>query len=380
MAKVINIKQNPQRYTQLTDSWQISASPSIRPVSFKKGQSVSNLKPVLSVDGIIVKAGEWFLCSPATLAALQQSRNPHYAIESNGPIGVKTKSVVIGKTIRMIEIDITKLKEIGDNLDFGNRKASVSYVDYIYEGDTQDGVPINLIRQIDYTLNPTITRPSDKFGLHSMELGDDDTVYSIAALNTATKQSDGTLDKTKLELFLKNLQNRITVLRRDFNMIKDVFYNGTLPDSQVTIDFQQVADSGVNSNRNEEPPVLFKYTTLAEVVEAPVSTPASGSTETGTNGATNGEPATQAAPVIKKLKMRKQHALTRNSIPVFEKDFSNGDKGKRIKYIREGDIFYGYFIKDLSGGRRQWAVYEQDKKTFIGYGDADSNDYVDEEE
>ena len=379
MAKIINISQNPQRYNQRANDWQISASPSITPLTINKGLSLSGIKPVLEVDSIIVKAGDWFLCSPATLDALQKSRNPHYSIESNGPIPVGNKSVVIGKTVKVVNIDISKLQSVGEELDFANRKAAVSYVDYIYEGEEVEGVPLNLIRQINYTLNPTITRPSDKFGLHSMELGDDDTVYSIAALNTATKQEDGSLDKTKLETFLKNLKNRLTILRNDFNMIKDVFYNGILPQSQVTIDIETVADSGVSSKREEEPPVLFKYTTLAEVVEAPVSTPPSDTTGTGgtTSGPSNGEPATQAAPEIKKLQMRAQGGFKNNNIPVYEKDFSKGDRGRKIKTIKEGNIFWGYFIKDHDGGK-QWAVYEEDKKTFIGYGKADSNDYVDE--
>ena len=384
MAKIININQNPQRYNQRANDWQISASPSITPLTIKKGISLSGLKPVLEVDGVIVKAGDWFLCSPSTLDAIGKSNNPHYSIESNGPVRVRDKSVVIGKTIRMISIDISKLKSVGEELDFANRKAAVSYVDYIYEGEEIEGVPLNLIRQINYTLNPTISRPSDKFGLHSMELGDDTTVYSIEKLNTETKQADGTLDKSKLETFLKNLQNRLIILRNDFNMIKDVFYNGTLPESQVTIDFDQVAKPGVDSGPNEEPPVLFKYTQLAAVVESPVSTPVSGSTPAGTpttGGETpspgNGDPATPSLPPVIHLRMRKKRDLRANTIPVWTNDPSVGDKGPRKKIIKEGNDFWGHFLKDWEHGQKIWAVYEADKTTLIGYGVADKNDFVD---
>jgi hypothetical protein len=385
MAKLIPITQNPERYSQRDNEWVISASPNIRPLTISKGIGLDGLKPLLEVDGIIVKADEWYLCSQTTLNYLRDSNNPHYAIEANGPISVKGKSVTMGKTIRMLEIDVDKLKDNAESLDFQNRKAAVSYVDYIFEGDTVDGVPQNLIRQINYTLNPTISRPSDKFGLHSMELGDETTVYSIDKLNTETKQSDGTLDKNKLETFLKNLQNRLIVLRNDFNMIKDVFYNGTFPDTKVTIDREEVAVSGVSEGPESEPPVTFKYTRLAAVEEAPISTPASGSTttagDTPTGGETppppEGQPAQPPLPPVIGLRMRKKRDLKRNTIPVWTNDPTIGDKGARKRVIKEGDTFFGYLFKDWEHGQKVWAVYEADKTTLIGYGVADRNDFVD---
>ncbi len=379
MAKIIPILQNPQRYTQQTDRWVISASPNISPITIQKGISIGNLKPLLEVDGIIVKADEWYLCSQKTIDALQTSNNPHYAIETNGPIKVKDKEVSIGKSIKIIEIDVDKLKDTSEGLDFQNRKAAVAYVDYIFEGDTQDGVPVNLIRQINYTLNPTIERPVDKYGLHSFQLGDDTTIYSIDKLNTETKQSDGTLDKAKLETFLGNLQNRLVVLRNDFNMIKDVFYNGTFPDSQVTIDFEKVAVPGVSDTANEEPPVVFKYTQLAQVVETPLTSTGSVNTNTTTTEPgtpTPGEPATPTPPIIQ-LRMRKKRDLKANRIGVYEGDPTAGGRGALKRIIKEGDTFWGYFFKDWEHGNKIWAVYEADKTTLIGYGIADRNDFVD---
>jgi hypothetical protein len=333
------------------------------------------------VDGIIVKADDWYLCSQNTIDALQSSNNPHYAIETNGPIKVKDKEVSMGKSIKIIEIDVDKLKKDAEGLDFQNRKAAVAYVDYIFEGDTQDGVPVNLIRQINYTLNPTIERPVDKYGLHSFQLGDDTTIYSIDKLNTETKQSDGTLDKAKLETFLSNLQNRLVVLRNDFNMIKDVFYNGTFPDSQVTIDFEKVAVSGVSDTVNEEPPVVFKYTQLAQVVETPLTSTGSVNTNTTTTteptAPTPGDPATPPTPPIIQLRMRKKRDLRNNTIPVWTNDPTVGDKGARKRLIKEGDTFWGYFFKDWEHGQKVWVVYEADKTTIVGWGVADRNDFVD---
>jgi hypothetical protein len=382
MAKKISIRQNPQRYTQRDNEWVISASPSVSPLTIKKGIRLEGLKPLLQVDGIIVKANDWYLCSQKTIDALQSSNNPHYAIETNGPISVKGKGVNMGKSVKIIEVNVDKLKNEAEALDFQNRKAAVSYVDYIFEGDTQDGVPVNLIRQINYTLNPTIDRPSDKFGLHSLQLGDDSTVYSIAQLNTETKQADGTLDKGKLETFLKNLQNRLVVLRNDFNMIKDVFYNGTFPDSLVTIDLEQIAVPGVSEGPESEPPVTFKYTQLAAVVESTVSTPVSGSTTA--SGSTSTElppassgPAQSPTPPVIQLRMRKKRDLKANRIGVYEGDPTAGSRGALKRIIKEGDIFWGYLFKDWEHGQKIWAVYEADKTTLIGWGIADKNDFVD---
>ena len=384
MAKTIPISQNPQRYTQLDTEWRIQASPSISPLIIKKGVSLSELKPVLGVDGIIVKAGDWYMVSKPTLDALQASGNPHYSIETNGPVVVKGKSISIGKTVKMIEISVDKLKGIGDDLDIKNRKAGVASVEYIYEGERKEGIPLNLIRQIDYTLNPDISRPEDKWELHSLQLGDDTTVYSIEALNSSTRQSDGSLDKAKLQTFLTNIGNRLAVMRGDFNMIKDVFYNGTFPDSLVSIPFQKVAST---ISEEEEFPQVFKYTQTATIVSTPATSPlpgspaaqASGSMSGGndTNPPAGGDPATPPTPPIIHLKMRKKRDGRANTIPVWTNDPSVGDKGPKKKTIKEGNEFWGYFLKDWEHGHKIWAVYEADKTTLIGYGDADRNDFVD---
>ena len=199
---------------------------------------------------------------------------------------------------------------------------------------------------------------------------------------------DGSLDKAKLEDFLKNLQPRLVVLRNDFNMIKDVFYNGTFPDTKVTIDREEVAVPGVSEGPESEPPVTFKYTQLVAVEEAPISTPASGSTPTPgatpTGGETtpppppaDGAPATPPLPPVIQLKMRKKRDLKTNRIGVYENDPTVTRRGKMKKLIKEGDVFMGYFLKDWEHGQKIWAVYEADKTTLIGYGIADKNDFVD---
>jgi hypothetical protein len=387
MATEILISQNPQRYTQLESEWRIQAAPNISPLTISKGVFPISLSPVLLVDGIIVKAGDWYMVSQATLDALQSSGNPHYAIETNGPIVWRGKEIPMGKTIKMIEISIDKLRDIGEQLDIKNRKAGVSSVDYIYEGPTADRViPRNLVDQINYTLLESVERPVDKWEIAGLDLGDE-TVYSIQALNSSTRQEDGSLDKGKLNTFITNIGNRLSILQTDFNMIKDVFYNGTFPESKVDIPFQKVAST---ISEEDEFPQVFKYTQTATIVETPATAPLPGSpaaqpptppTE-GTGGDTPtapppGEPAQPPLPPVIRLKMRKKRDLRANKIPVYESDPSAGNRGAQKRLIKEGDTFWGYFFKDWEHGSKIWAVYEADKTTLIGYGVADRNDFVD---
>lgn len=375
MAKIIPIKQNPNRYSEQTDNWVISASPNISSVTIQKGIPLDGLKPLLSVDGIIVKADNWYLCSQGTLDSLKQSANPHYSIETNGPIKVKEKNVVIGKTIRIIEISIDKLKDIAEELDIKNRKAGVSFVDYVFEGEQKDGVPVSLIKQIDYTLSQEAQRPEDEFGVYQLDLGDEQTVYNIEPLNQDTRQPDGSLDKGKLEKFLTELDLRLQRLRTDFNMIKEVFYNGAPPASVTDL---RVSEQAKTISTEEDFPVLYKYTQLVSVGTPP--TPSTGSVEpvVETPAPTTGQPAT-TTPTVIRLKMRKKRDLRSNTIPVWPNDPSVGSRGSAFpkRVIREGEEFWGYFFKDWEHGQKIWVVYDSTGKTLFGYGVADKNDFVD---
>lgn len=392
MAKLIPISQNPQRYTQIANGWQISASPNIFSVSLQKGEVLDNVvsTPDLKVDGVIIKVvdGETVthLISPQTISAIGNSQNPHYSIESAGSIEVKGKPIRLGNSVKVISVDVAKLKERAEELDVQNRKASVAFVDYVYEGDNAPGtnIPLNLLQQINYTLNPSISRPEDKFGINLLNLGDTDTIYSITQLNTQTRQSDGTLDKAKLEIALREVNSRLAIMQEDFNMIKDVFYNGTFPESKLTSDFVQVAQT---VSAEDEFPTVFKYSRLASVEATPNTTPptpSNGGPATGTTGGEEGtppptgQPATTTPPVIG-LRMRKKRDGHANSIPVYTNDPTAGPSGLRLRKrtIKEGDTFYGYFHKDWEHGQKVWVVYEADKTTLIGYGVADRNDFVD---
>lgn len=243
--------QNPERYLKEGKEWKISALPTnptpkeksqIKPLKFEFGIPLTDLKAVLAIDGIVVKVGTDYLCSKNTLKVIKDSDNPHYDILSNGKLLVKKKEVTIGKTIPIISIDSTQFSTQGSQRDLVNQNAGVNQVDYIYEGDEIEGIPNNLIKQINYTLGE-MDRPGDSFELYDMKLADESN-YSIDPLVVTTTQEDGKFDKAKLDSFLTGIDSRMKILREDFNMIKDTFYNGVPPTSKGIIKIKdQVASS-----------------------------------------------------------------------------------------------------------------------------------------
>ena len=237
------ISQNPDRYSKVASNWVISASKDIKPINLPIGVPLQNLKPLIIADGIIVKVGEDYLCSLTTLNEIKESNNPHYDIVENGKIMVKDKEVGIGKTIKIIELDISRLQSIAELQDTKGIKAGVSSVDYIYEGDKTDGVSNNLITQINYTLNKDSVRGLDVYNLYYLKLAPAE-AYSLTALETV-KQPDGELlDMSKLKVFTDGIRERLTLLRTDFNMIKEMFFNGTIPFNigKVEITAQSLSD------------------------------------------------------------------------------------------------------------------------------------------
>ena len=237
------ISQNPDRYSKQGSSWVISASPDIAPIYLPVGVSLSNLKPVIKANGIIVKVGEDYLCSTNTLNEIKSSNNPHYDIVANGEVIVKDKRVTIGKTIKIIELDISRLQTIAELQDTRGVKAGVSSVEYIYEGDKTDGVPNNLITQINYTLNQDSIRGLDTYTLYQLKLAPP-AAYSLDALDIVLQPQNELLDMPKLKVFTEGVRERLTLLRKDFKMIKEMFFNGTLPLNigKVEITAQSLSD------------------------------------------------------------------------------------------------------------------------------------------
>ena len=219
------ISQNPQRYSISADgsSWEVSSSPSVRPLVYRFGTPLTNVKPVLEADGIVVRIGDQHLVSPKTLADVQDSANPHYDWVANGTIRNRN----IGKTIPIINLDLSGLKAVGEGRIRSNSIAGVSGITYTYnDTETVEGIPKGLLKQINWTLTDSKSKGLDTFSiidLYSMVAKEE---YSIRKLNVETLQTDGRLDKVKFKQFMVSVADRLKVLRKDFNTIKDVFFDG----------------------------------------------------------------------------------------------------------------------------------------------------------
>ena len=259
------ITQNPERYTTDGKNWKISASTNIKPIYLPIGIPLANLKPVIEANGMVVKIGEDYLCSLKTLNDIKDSKNPHYDIVENGKLKVGKKEVGMGKTIKIIELDISKLQGLADSRDFQNRQSGVVDVEYTNEGkELIDGIPKKLIEQINYTLDKVSDRPADKFEVvdyFKMVDKEISPYYTFVPIINETNQEKTIFDPKKLQTFLIELGEQLDLLRRDFNTIKDTFFDGTIPTPNVygVIQKDMIArtdtdddDDTINSKRKTE--------------------------------------------------------------------------------------------------------------------------------
>ena len=230
------ISQNPERYSKQGTSWVISASPDITPIYLPIGVELQNLKPLIKANGIVVKVGDNYLCSLETLNLIKESNNPHYDIVENGKLKVKDKEVVIGKTIKIIELNLNNLTTIIDGREFMNRQSGVTSVSYINnQRDLVEGVSKAIIDQINYTLDRESQRPSDKFevvdysNMVNPKTNPAAGHYTIKPIRVVTDQQETIFDPTKLQTFIIELSNQLKLLRNDFNQIQKTFFEGIIP-------------------------------------------------------------------------------------------------------------------------------------------------------
>jgi hypothetical protein len=382
------ISQNPERYSKVGTHWIISAnadSPNkgVTPLSFTPTPLPFTLKPYLNGDGIIIKAGEHYLISKNTLNTIVSSNNPHYDIKLNGVIVWRGKQSKIGQTIPIIEIDVTQLPNLASERDIRNKKAGVNNVEYIYEGDLIDGVPTNLIDQINYTLNQDIDRPMDKFSIWELQLGDDKGVYSIEALKVETAQEDGVLDKVKLQTFLSQTGTRLEQLRKDFNMIKDVFYNGAPPDNLGSVNISLQAQT---NPPEDDVPVVFKYSTIIDYQDTPQQAAANTAASSSLADSTP-PPAALILPTIEKWRLRKKRDGDKNGMGIYPtanfKNFNFGKNNKADKIqgsIKEGESFTGYKFQTMELKKVTlsiWAIQSTPDSKPTGYAYQGKGDSVD---
>lgn len=249
------ISQNPERYSKQGTSWVISASPAITPIYLPIGVELQNLKPLIKANGIVVKVGDNYLCSLETLNLIKESNNPHYDIVENGKLKVKDKEVVIGKTIKIIELNLNNLTTIIDGREFMNRQSGVTSVSYINnQRDLVEGVSKAIIDQINYTLDRESQRPSDKFevvdysNMVNPKTNPAAGHYTIKPIRVVTDQQETIFDPTKLQTFIIELSNQLKLLRNDFNQIQKTFFEGIIPTPNLygLIVEDKIADTDVD--------------------------------------------------------------------------------------------------------------------------------------
>jgi len=271
------INQNPQRYSISKDGkeWRITASPSVPPLVFNFGSTLPNLIPVLEADGIIVKVLDVNLVSPNTLSEIESSLNPHYDIEQNGTVLNRP----MGKSIPIITLEVTPLTELANNREGANSIAGVTNVVYNYE-DTEliQGLPLSLIQQINWTLTDSDTKPSDTYSYYNFYRMVEAPHYSIEKLNVETLQSDGKLDKTKLKKFITTVDTKLQLLRQDFNLIKDVFFNGKEVTSLDIATDKRITTIFENEDTHT---VVRKESTITSIVSTPQTDALSGDLTAG---------------------------------------------------------------------------------------------------
>jgi len=241
------IQQHPERYKKTPEGWVVNAGPQNTTI-----QLVSATRPklyeVLKADGVIIRIADTYLISPKTAKTIRDSGNPHYDVIGNG----SALGVDVGKSIPIIDLDISKLTQLGSKRDESNSYTAVADVTYIYETEeVVPGIPRGLVDQINYTLVENIERPEDEFDIWNIVYDAD---YSITKLRADTRQPGGAnVDYKKLATFIGGVTAKANLLRSDFNSIKDLYYNGKIPTTaRGRVHFKKRAlmiDNDADSNR-----------------------------------------------------------------------------------------------------------------------------------
>jgi hypothetical protein len=177
--------------------------------------------------------GDEYLISNRIMMDIRDSNetNPHFTYKQNGEvrlpllddmgnnIGIKTTS--IGKTIPIIKVDIEALNKKIEQETIPLSKAGVADVVFISEDADK------LLGQINFTLSPSAVRQMDEYKLYDLNLNDD--IYGTEAPAIQPLDTDSKIDENKLAKNLEEIDRRLQALNKDFNMIKQVYFNGKIP-------------------------------------------------------------------------------------------------------------------------------------------------------
>ena len=389
------ISQNPERYSKQGSSWVISANADslnkgVTPLSLPIGVPLSNLKPLIKADGIIVKVGDVYLCSITTLNLIKQSNNPHYDIVQNGTVKVKDKEVIVGKTVKIIELNVNNLTDIMASRDTLNLNAGA--VDVIYGPETNkvDGVPKGLIDQINYTLDKVSERPMDEYSIFDFytmvdyKNNEKASHYKITPLLVQTQQADTIFDPAKLREYLIEIGNKLKLLENDFNLIQDIFYEAKLPNNPISYTEKEQATADVDTNKFH---TVRRYNrSNGEFVDNSINQAKEELEVLLDDVKKDLENPAPPQPPIEKWRLRKRRNLDRNGMGIYPtanvKNFGIGRSKKADKKqgdIKEGEEFTGYKFKffDIGVGLTIWALQDPDTTTPKGYAYQAKGDIVD---
>ena len=235
------LEKNPQRYIKIPMGWEVSAAPddkqAVPPymisdgVSF--GQKPTTTKLLDDTGALVVELGDEYLISKRISLDLRDSNetNPHFSYKMRGEVRIpqldESGSIMgysitpIGKTIPIIRVDVGVLNKKIEEESMPLAKAGVADVVFISEDANK------LLGQINFTLSPSAVREIDEYRLYDLNLNDD--VYSIDAPPIEGLDTDSKIDEDKLSKNLEEIDRRLQALNRDFNMIKEVYFNGKTP-------------------------------------------------------------------------------------------------------------------------------------------------------
>jgi hypothetical protein len=183
----------------------------------------------------------------------------------------------MGKTIKIIELDVTQLQKSIDSRDLQNRQAGVvdvSYIDDAQNGLTE-GIPNKLIDQINYTLDKVSKRPSDKFEVvdyEKMVYKELNPHYTFVPIATVTDQEKTIFDPLKLQTFLIELDKQLDLLRKDFNRIKSTFFDGIIPTPNIYGIIQKDLIAESDSDEDNHSVKSTESSTLVSVETNPINT------------------------------------------------------------------------------------------------------------
>jgi hypothetical protein len=235
------LQKNPDRYVKIPMGWEVTADPtdkvSVPPYTISEnnhfGQKTMKIKLLDDAGGLLVELDNEYLVSNRISLDLRDSNetNPHFSYKIHGevrlpllddsgnPIGIKTTP--IGKTIPILKVDIDMLNKKIEDEKMALSKAGVADVVFITEDSNK------LLAQINFTLSPSAVRQEDEYKLYDLNLNDD--VYSNDAPPIEGLDTDAKIDNEKLSKNLEEIDKRLQALNKDFNMIKEVYFNGKPP-------------------------------------------------------------------------------------------------------------------------------------------------------